>query len=328
MGETVRFLIQLFRVWHHLPGLFSWAVAFVLMSASSSFAGGILWWNVGGGNFLRPSEVSYDRSALEKNLLNVIQKESPEVVILGEYYPGFFNAKTVSRLRELFPAVHHFPYNRNLPLGILVFSKKNFEYHYYFEKLPWREGGVPKNLDPSHPTYLRSFQRIRIRQESGQELNIVPVHTMMPWNQIMRDDSGFSKIDKNWGGKIDAAYEILFSEDHPLAYQMKQFQKILRQERERSQKNATWIVLGDFNVVSQYAFKNSPTFDLIRDDLNSAERREGTVDYSFPVPGTYPSQKLQIDHVVSNLDSARVTYEFLPKKGSDHFPMLVNFRPE
>lgn len=298
-----------------------------LLNIQSAMSLEILWWNIGGGNFLNDSQFNkYKKDPLEDGLLSIIEKKKPDVIILGENYSDFLNQSVRDDILGIYPFQRHFEYNSVTRLGITVISKTPFKFVYKKDGLTWNEGSLKENFSANSPIkkyWVRSFQEI-ILDHKGKKIHLAPIHTMMPWLIKKNDDEGLSYFGSSVGGSLEVAYNLLFSTDNELAFQARKFSAYLGWVRKKSTLDAKWVVLGDFNIPSSWRGLSSNLFKIFQGDLSLA-KRTGDYNYSYPYPGTSDSNiKMQIDHVMSNLKDGEITYQFLNKSGSDHFPMLVH----
>jgi hypothetical protein len=278
----------------------------------------VLWWNTGGGNFLEnPASSTYDNDSLEMSLKNLVNEKSPDMVVLGEYFDGLISSQTHERLLKTHPYYQSFRYNSKRRMEIIVFSKVAFSYSYNQSFLTWKKK-ITTSDEKKDYYYRRSFQRLQVK-DGDRELNLVPLHTMMPWTEMATNNSGLSRINSTLG-KAEVAWEILFSADNKLGYQAQQFKHLLASAMATS-PDAVWASFGDFNVPSSYAGIETEIFKVLRGPLTKGKRL-GDNTYSFPYPRTQTTKKFAIDHVVSNTDD--LTYRYLKYPGSDHFPMLFD----
>jgi hypothetical protein len=291
---------------------------FISLLTVNAHAFRVLWWNAGGGNFLEnPADAAYDNDLLEMSLKNIVIDKSPDMIVLGEYFDGLISSKALERLLKTHPYYQSFRYNSKRRLEIKVFSKVAFSYSYNQNFLTWKKN-ISSTDEKKDYYYRRSFQRLQVR-DGDRELNLVPLHTMMPWTDMSTNDSGLSRLGKT-PGKAEVVWEILFSTDNQLGYQAKQFKAHLADAMATS-PDATWAAFGDFNVPSSMAGMETEIFKALRGPLKKGKRL-GDNTYSFPYPGTQDSRKFAIDHVISNSDD--LTYRYIRYPGSDHFPMLFD----
>ena len=286
----------------------------------------VLWWNIGGANFHQTQEApSYDKAPLEKSLDKIIKDKDPEVLVFGEYYEGFLEPEIFHKIQNHYGHGDFFKYNSHSDIGIAVFSKYPLDIHYEPDVLSWKKGDIKSNLslkyNELHST--RSFQRITFDYK-GQEINLVPYHSVMPWNEIKSDDQGLSSIHSAFG-PIEVGLSILFSEKSSLGHQAKILQQKIKAQRFFSKPESTWLLFGDFNIPDSFAYIPSKIFTVLKGDFKQGTLMDG-IDYSFPYPNTALGvPQMQIDHALSNKESDQMKYEFLDYPGSDHFPMLMHF---
>lgn len=288
----------------------------ICFSMGHAHAFRVLWWNTGGGAILEnPSAAQND--FLEMNLKNLIQDKNPDMVVLGEYFVGLLSSKSFERILRSHPYYQTFRYNSQRKLEIIVFSKVAFSYSYNQNFLTWKKKITKADKDKDY-YYRRSFQRLQVK-DAGRVLNLVPLHTMMPWTEMSTNESGLSNLNHTLG-KAEVAWELLFSTDNKLGYQAKQFKAHLSDAMNTS-PHAVWAAFGDFNVPAVMSGLETEIFKVLRGPLKRGTR-VGKQSYSFPYPGTQDSMKFAIDHVVSNTDDLSYSYPKYP--GSDHFPLLFD----
>jgi endonuclease/exonuclease/phosphatase (EEP) superfamily protein YafD len=291
-----------------------------------------LWWNIGGANFLEPNnpDVDYQPTELAGSLLATIDRHHPEVVVLAEYFTGFLSKETLRQIRQRLPYSRQFKNNTISPMGLLFFSKhKPLTIQYEFEKLPWRTGTLTENRDLKRPGYLRSFVKIDLKTEDGRLVHLAPFHSNQPWNEIGRDQKGLSQWNHRYGlgklpGQVETLGTLVSSLNHPLGYQAKAFAQHWQSARKKSSGQGVWMLMGDLNIFDTYLW-TPPTLKVLKGDLNPGWN-VGSLVHSFPVPHTYLTDtKVRIDHVFSNLLFWKLRYQYLNVRGSDHYPLLVEF---
>jgi hypothetical protein len=304
-----------------------WFLAFgLLASAKNIFALSVIWWNVGGANFLpERKKAFYSTDKLNKSLEEIIKELNPDLIFLGEYKDDF-----IPSLNAQYPYIANFPYNTNVlcPLSIAVYSKEKFEADYNINALTLGTDGSLLSEYKIDPCAVRSFVSIKlIKNHKNYEL--LPIHTVMPWHYLK--DTGIS-AGVGILGDMEVGYEILFGKENALYKQLQTFMDLYQRKKEATKisKYAHYnsTIFGDFNTPEESVHVQSAPFDLLKTIFVPAKRESDSQIYSYPVPGTAESgvPSMQIDHVLSdkkNQGGEAASYRILFKEGSDHFPVYM-----
>jgi len=317
----------------------------------------VFWWNIGGANWWSPDpqqtwKPPYSKDPLEKNILNIAKgPQSPDVMIFCEYWSGFIGDQTLDALVNIYPYNYSLPYNTNgRPFAILVLSKTKFDYRYQRNALHWADAKTEEIENKKHPTYTRSYQRLTFNID-GHELNIVPLHAVEPWADMVEEDASkpgaikstvnklFPKHQSNaehFVGKAETFLNMMFTKKNPSAYQAQIFQNKLADDKATGghAESAFWLFVGDFNLPSHYKGFTPKAFKIFSKGFKEAPG-SSYHPYSFPsvTAGYYSSYPpMTLDHaLIQGTGFSAHTVMGLENgldSGSDHYPLTITLHSQ
>ncbi len=288
----------------------------------------VMWWNLGCSSDLGlnkiPSRIRNDfhpKNQFE-NLKTLIGDLSlaPDVLILGEYCPRYFDSQTDADelLRDFYP--YEFHLDRSNPLfelrnGFLILSKYELELQKNSVLL---EGDFldQERMLECEEAYGREFYKhsftkgfydrplLEFRVEkNGRVYNLSPIHLSNPWRVIHRCLG--SNRAKTW-------FELTFGEDNSVYHQA------LQLVDEYSDSSRT-ILIGDFNAPKRVKVLQSMPFSILDNVFNSAI---SSMDNTF-----YDERSgfgsFSLDHAFLSEDLVVKEEMILPFAGSDHLPIYI-----
>jgi hypothetical protein len=292
----------------------------------------IFWWNIEKGLTNRIQ----GHNPLNRHLLNLATAaNSPDAIVLAEFEYDAVERETLARLRENF--VERFiPYNAYATdVGVGLWVKKNVTLETFpLRTLDWtpdpeateekKHAYRERHRGMDYEAYLHDRYYLRFRLSRGsQNINLVPVHALMPW----------LTIKNRWGGgfvgKVASATSLLWGWGNPLINQTRSLRKALEADFGPNLDRENIVLLGDFNVPPRLGPFEPRAYRTFRKNLKVGLKAS---ESSFPTPeavtaNQYP--KLLIDHVFHN-EGLELAARVVRMKGSDHDPLEIvvqNRRP-
>lgn len=267
--------------------------------ATPCFGLDIIWWNTAGAWH---TGKSFSLSKIKMNQgIRELYKLNPDILILGEYHAPAIEASTNLALQKNYPFIQSiFCSTLDHRIEWIVFSKIPFKVTLLEDELTWASSSNQSDWISRVPNIDFDFNRsLGIFQ--FEDFNILPVHLAQPWKYL---------------DFLQAIQEIINGEDHPVAVQLKKINNI--------QLNKKSLLVGDFNLPPSLLF-NEPQAWKHLSKWNRLHFNQG--DYSFP---TLESRQLfppmLLDQAFSSVAKDQGSFEVLKIKGSDHYPIRINWR--
>jgi endonuclease/exonuclease/phosphatase family metal-dependent hydrolase len=288
----------------------------------------VLWWNVQVGLTDRAIQGRIGGpSQLSLNLERVIRSEfGPDVVALGEYSfdSGILNRSAERALSALYPHVEFFPYRPSGRLGVIVYSR-----------FPIDRVEVERVAD-------RTLNSLEILKDNVR-YRLMALHFSNPWHQYRSDY-----------GVVETLREIQFGRSNSIAREVHALRRFVRGHDWRNT-----LIVGDLNLPKTLTGtgENSGMVALVtrllgvvgdtqlyrmlvgRGELrNSFGTRESPSFPAWSAHGTERhlrvnwagrewqfDQSLKIDHSFHTRDLRIRSASVLPMRGSDHYPLWVQW---
>jgi hypothetical protein len=155
---------------------------------------------------------------------------------------------------------------------------------------------------------------------AGFKMNLVPVHMLEPWDEV-----------RNYRGKAGTMWNMLFSNDNPLHYQIERLLAFIKQDMGGDIDSEPLLLIGDMNTPKSALGINTVAYNLLDADLDDV----------FPgTPPTFPAfsaesrqqppftySLVKIDHAFHNKKVQPLAAAALTLRGSDHYPIYVIVQP-
>lgn len=269
-------------------------------SSGSSFK--IFWWNIG-CNIVNAKLEQKHKPGLYENLLTLAQiKESPHMIVLGEFCHKKFNKSKWEELKKFYPNEYHLiKSNPNFGIdnGLLVLSK------FPFEVVQKKLISTVENQEPNENT--RSYVLIKLMWE-GRQVYISPLHLNNPWRKLMS------------ANKLQDFLIKIFEKDNSNYLQAELF---LKEYKKDLPEDSNFLIFGDFNSGKNFMnLKNMASYDLFLQNYLFLEND----NFTFPsktskaTNNKFPS--VIIDHAFASKNAIGKSI-VLPLKGSDHYPLFI-----
>lgn len=271
----------------------------------------VLWWNIGYNRYSLPHDNNITQ--FEYNLLNHNWNQY-DLVTFGEFQENTLKKESLKHIYNIFPYNKVIKYGSEDHQSYLVLSK--YKFNIIEKELDWvdnnwsiEEKQKYKEESKKHYGLMRSGKRkiINVKLEKeGKKYNSIFYHLNNPW-----------VIYQERYGKLKTLSKILFSNNHPLYYQMKAFKRFINKNKENL------LMLGDANCphsilgITPSCFKHMNNIAPIKIDLMKKS--------TFPSKESkaITSYSLKIDHAHTEMES---TIEVLDLKGSDHYPIILKIK--
>lgn len=276
----------------------------------------VFWWNIGCSSDLRLGgldetvKMNFTPESAWHNLSQLAESnKAPDVIVLGEYCPKFFDQSTYDTIKSHYPYVHRIvKTNDNFRIrnGFRVFSKTPIS---LVEELELPHGSFVSTFlpemncptgDQSDFEWTRRYDILSIKK-NNKDYHIAPVHFANPWKEV-----------EACLGKLKTVTEIIFGETNVNSHQAK---SLISQ----TQGLENLLVIGDFNAFKRFTFASSNTYNMLDQEFGPSlisSNNPTYVDSRTSFPNT------SIDHAFS-IGLEALYGEVLPLSGSDHLPILV-----
>ncbi len=291
----------------------------------------VFWWNIRFG--------SLNSSALNQNLEAIATDScAPDVIALAEYEPTTSLSPAVEGTLEHRYAFHRFfPYSLTIRhRGIRVYSKLPVAEVDAEAPLAWQ----PFRRDLTSRYVMRFeanarygsqevnyFDRTLIRlvlETPRGPLALVPTHLLQP----------FAPLAKKRGA-LFAAYDLLFSSNNPMGFQISSTLRALRARYgAHLDKNEGFVFFGDLNFPASVGLAGTPRLTtphyvrLLQAGLRDAftERDDAPTFPTEEAPEAqrllYQLNPLHLDHVFTSARATATQPEIPHLLGSDHSPLF------
>lgn len=285
----------------------------------------IFWWNIGCGSTRGLNKIperiraDFDPANQWKNIEALVKKEStrPDVLILGEYCPKYFQQKTYDLLKEVYPYIHRLNKSNEaykIRNGLRVFSRSRIKVLNEsvlqtgsFLESPVMKKCYEEERDNISAKYFnkdfwkRPLLELEVTKEN-KKYKISPLHLANPWRFV-----------KSCVGRIDAGFEIMSGTANPNYSQALQV-------RDYFTDKTSVVMIGDFNAPKSFFGSMSNSYYVLEQGFGESvvtSNRSTFIDARSNF-GSY-----SLDHAFVS-DDLRVNFEkVLPFAGSDHLPIYI-----
>lgn len=271
----------------------------------------VLWWNIGYNKYSLP----YDKNITQlENTLITHNWQKYDLVAFGEFQESALKEENLKHIYNIFPYKKVIKYGSEDYQNYLVLSK--YKFNIIEKELNWvdtswciKKQEEYKEEAKKHYGLMISGKRkvINIKlKKDGKEYNSIFYHLNNPW-----------VVYQEKYGKLKTLSKILFSNNHPLYYQMKEFKRFINKNKENL------LMLGDANCpndilgITPSCFKHINNIIPVKIDLmkrSTFPAKESKVSRSY---------SLKIDHAHTEMDSE---IKVLDIKGSDHYPVILKIK--
>ncbi len=284
----------------------------------------VFWWNIGcsstKGLSSIPEALRPDFNPVNqwKNIEALVNDEQtrPDVLILGEYCPKYFQQKTYDLLKETYPHIHRLNKSNEaykIRNGLRVFSKTRIKVlnEGVLQTGDFLDSSVMKTCyenkrgSISAKYFNKDFWErplIELEIEKGEKkYKVSPVHLANPWVFI-----------KNCIG-YEVGFELISGENNP------NYNQALQVVDYFSEKDST-VMIGDFNAAKSVFGSMSNPYYILEQAFGESviESEENT--YIDRKVGLYSRS---IDHAFVSEDLIVQDQKVLPFAGSDHLPIYI-----
>lgn len=263
----------------------------------------ILWWNTA-CNTIQSGLTQKGKPGLFDNLKILSNdKNSPPIIILGEYCHKNFNSKVLKELKITYENTYHLIKSNpkyKIDNGLLILSKFPFE---VVEKKLIGVSDYETQISDKHRTYLL----IKMHWED-HDIYISPLHLINPWRKLINELSLTEFMLKIFGSDND---------------NYRQGELFVKELKKDVPENSPVLLIGDFNSAKAFmGIKNMATFNLFQQNFIYLENDKPT----FP---SLTAKSLNSKFPTSIIDHAFIGGSLtgnslvLPLKGSDHYPLWI-----